>query len=142
MVQDANNFIGALDAAASFENLVNTLKTVESDYNAVIGKFGSFDPVLTQAAIDAAQGQVAASGLSTMVTPALQHMGLTPTEIDDITSFMTATPANLAVLSITVSELLGDAANLQVVPEPPTYLMFVVGIVGVLLLRYRSQPEA
>jgi hypothetical protein len=77
------------------------------------------------------------SGLPATLVDALETVGLNASEIQGLSSYVSSTPLDLAVPSVSGSELLGEAAALQVVVPEPSNLVNVVGA-GIAFASYAA----
>jgi hypothetical protein len=144
LVQDANNVIAAANqantdalngnqgqAVPDFNNLVAALKPTAADFDAAVSGLGlnESDLSLNQSSIDSIQSEIAQSGFPSAFQETLGSVGLTPTEIQNLGNYMSSTPVNLAVPSVTPDQVFGAAGSLSLAtPEPMTLISATIGI--------------
>jgi hypothetical protein len=87
---------------------------------------------ISQADIDSFQAGLATSGLPSFEVDFLQNAGLSASDINGLANYFSSTPLNLAVPTVSVSEVLHGAAATAAVPEPSTLALVGVGIAGIL----------
>jgi hypothetical protein len=142
LIDDAHNHPGQF--AQDFPAFPNAFTPLSNATAALFHNQESSVPGLTfsQATINSTLGDIASSGLPPVLASALVNQGFP--DVQGLSNFVGGTQVNLAVPSVTTSQLEGSAANLTFVstPEPSTLVLSGIGAIGLIGYGWRRRRRA